>query len=112
MNTRDILERRLQTLVWKKGLGLTIKQARQFITHGHIKIGDKRVNAPGMLIDVQNEKNINWSKKPIETIKPGTVTNADELKKAEEKKIETESAQKIETDEEKTKPSEEVNENE
>ena len=34
----DILERRLQTIVFRKGLAKTIHQARQLITHGHISI--------------------------------------------------------------------------
>ncbi|MEM4222012.1 MAG: 30S ribosomal protein S4, partial [archaeon] len=38
ISIRDVLSRRLQTIVWKKGLASTPKQARQFITHGHITL--------------------------------------------------------------------------
>ncbi|HQL58934.1 MAG TPA: 30S ribosomal protein S4 [Methanoculleus sp.] len=41
------LDRRLQTLVQRKGLARSPKQARQFITHGHIAIAGRRVTVPG-----------------------------------------------------------------
>jgi len=41
------LERRLQTVVYRKGLARSPKQARQFITHGHIMIGTRKVTIPG-----------------------------------------------------------------
>ena len=41
------LDRRLQTLVQSKGLARSPKQARQFITHGHIAISGRRVTVPG-----------------------------------------------------------------
>ena len=41
------LERRLQTLVYRKGLARSPKQARQLITHGHISIGGRRTSIPG-----------------------------------------------------------------
>jgi len=41
------LDRRLQTLVLRKGLARSPKQARQFITHGHIAISGRRVTVPG-----------------------------------------------------------------
>jgi small subunit ribosomal protein S4 len=46
----SILDRRLQTLVFKKGLAKTIYQARQLITHGHIAIGDRKVFSPSYLV--------------------------------------------------------------
>ncbi len=41
------LDRRLQTLVQRKGHARSPKQARQFITHGHIAISGRRVTVPG-----------------------------------------------------------------
>lgn len=46
----DILERRLQTIVYKKGLARSIYEARQMIVHGHIAIGGRRVTSPGYLV--------------------------------------------------------------
>lgn len=60
VTVRDILERRLQTLVWKKGLAKTIKQARQLITHGHIVIGDRVVDSPGYLVLKEEEDLIRY----------------------------------------------------
>ncbi|MCS7142120.1 MAG: 30S ribosomal protein S4 [Candidatus Nitrosocaldus sp.] len=47
LKVQDILERRLQTLVLRKGLARTALQARQMIVHGHVMIGDRRVDRPG-----------------------------------------------------------------
>jgi small subunit ribosomal protein S4 len=56
INRRNILERRLQTIVYRLKLANTIKQARQFIVHGHVKIKDRKVNVPGYLVNVEEEK--------------------------------------------------------
>lgn len=58
LKTENILERRLQTQVLKLGLAKTIRQARQFITHGHISNSGKRVTIPSMLIPVDCESMI------------------------------------------------------
>ncbi len=65
LKVEDILDRRLQTQVYKKGFAKTIKQARQFIVHGHIKIGDKRIRSPGYLVTIEEENLIDWYKEPI-----------------------------------------------
>jgi len=51
----DILERRLQTVVYRKGLASTPQQARQFITHGHITIDGARAKAPSRKIEAGEE---------------------------------------------------------
>ncbi len=64
------LSRRLQSIVHKKGLAKTMKQARQLITHGYIQINGKKVNRPGYLVDVEEEKGIGYYK-PIDiNVKP------------------------------------------
>ncbi|RLG88723.1 MAG: 30S ribosomal protein S4 [Thermoprotei archaeon] len=55
ITVENILERRLQTIVYKKGLAKTMHQARQLIVHGHIAIGGRRVNAPGYLVSRDEE---------------------------------------------------------
>ena len=55
LDETDILERRLQTVAYRKGLGNTPKQARQFIVHGHVTIDGARVGAPSYKIDVSEE---------------------------------------------------------
>jgi len=50
LKVTDILDRRLQTIVYKKGIATAINEARQMIAHRHIKIGGRTVNAPGYLV--------------------------------------------------------------
>lgn len=42
LNVEDILRRRLQTIVFKKGLARTPKEARMFVVHGHIALMVKK----------------------------------------------------------------------
>ena len=46
----DIMERRLQTIVYRKGYANSIKQARQFIVHGHISLNGRKITVPGYLV--------------------------------------------------------------
>jgi small subunit ribosomal protein S4 len=50
LSVEDVLKRRLQTLVFDKGLANTIYQARQLIVHGHIQVKGKKINAPSYLV--------------------------------------------------------------
>lgn len=54
----DILERRLQTLVYKKQFARTINQARQFIVHEHIMVGAKKMTSPAYLVPTAEEVGI------------------------------------------------------
>lgn len=54
----DILERRLQTLVYKKHLARTVSQARQMIVHEHITIDGKKMTAPSYLVPTAEEVSI------------------------------------------------------
>jgi len=60
LDVTDLLERRLQTVVYRKGLASTIGQARQFITHGHIKVGKRRVRVPGYTVERDEEDLIDF----------------------------------------------------
>ncbi len=72
LKVEDILEKRFQTVVFRKGLANTSKQARQFITHGHIAIAKNRVSIPGYLVQADEVSQVNWYSEPIkfETQKP------------------------------------------
>ncbi|MCK9631702.1 MAG: 30S ribosomal protein S4 [Methanoregula sp.] len=54
------LERRLQTIVYRKGLARSPKQARQMVTHGHIAIGNRRVTIPGYSVNRIEESQISY----------------------------------------------------
>jgi len=50
LNIEAVLSRRLQTVLYRKGLAYTPKQARQFIVHGHAAVGPRKVTIPGYLV--------------------------------------------------------------
>jgi small subunit ribosomal protein S4 len=56
----DLLERRLQTVVYRKGLARTIYEARQLIIHGHIAIKGRRIRSPGYLVTVDEEPYVDY----------------------------------------------------
>ena len=60
MKVSDVLERRLQTQVYRQGLANSLKQARQFIVHGHIQITGRRVTVPGYLVKRGEEMSIDY----------------------------------------------------
>ena len=58
LSVKDILERRLQTIVYRKGLSRSIKHSRQMITHGHIMINGRRIPFPSYLVPAEEEAKI------------------------------------------------------
>ena len=58
LKLKDVLERRLQTLVVKKQMASSMLQARQFITHEHIVVGARKVTSPSYLVSVEEEPHI------------------------------------------------------
>ena len=61
LQPKDIFERRLQTIVFRKGLARSIGQARQLIRHEHIVIGDKKITSPSYLVSSSEEGQIAYS---------------------------------------------------
>ena len=55
LTIKDVLERRLQTIVFKKGLAKSPKQARQFITHRHIVVNNKVITSPSYIVTAAEE---------------------------------------------------------
>lgn len=58
MGLEDVMERRLQTLVWKQGLAKTIDQSRQLIVHRHITVAGKMIISPSYLVTKTEEPQI------------------------------------------------------
>ncbi len=54
----NLMSRRLQSFVYKKGLAHTPKQARQMISHGHIAVGDNIVTIPSFMVERLMESSI------------------------------------------------------
>ncbi|UCE43912.1 MAG: 30S ribosomal protein S4 [Candidatus Bathyarchaeota archaeon] len=61
LSIENILERRFQSLVFRKGLAKSMHQARQFIAHGHVGIDEKRVSSPGYLVLRDEETKIGFA---------------------------------------------------
>ena len=55
LNKEDRLKRRLQTILFEKGMANNSKQARQFIVHKHVSIGDQIVNIPSYQVNLEEE---------------------------------------------------------
>jgi small subunit ribosomal protein S4 len=60
LTIEDLLERRLQTIVLRKGLAKTAQQSRQLITHGHVTIAGQRIKIPGYLVTKPQETHIEY----------------------------------------------------
>ncbi|ABW01931.1 30S ribosomal protein S4 [Caldivirga maquilingensis] len=61
LDVTAVLERRLQTLVYRKGMARSIHEARQLIVHGHISINGVRVRSPGYLVPRNLEDGIGFA---------------------------------------------------
>jgi len=61
LTVKDLLERRLQTIVYRKGLAKSIHHARQLVTHGHIAINGRRVTSPGYIVRRDEEELIGYA---------------------------------------------------
>ena len=61
LELKTFLERRLQTIVVRKGLARSVKQSRQFITHRHISINNIKVTSPSYYVTKQDEGLITFS---------------------------------------------------
>ncbi len=60
MDVERILNRRLQSQVYLKGMARTPKQARQFVSHGLIQIGERRVDVPSYTVRREEEEIIQF----------------------------------------------------
>jgi len=61
LNANDLLSRRLQTLVTKKFGFKSPYQARQAVIHGHIMIGDRKVDIPSYTVTVEEEDSVHFT---------------------------------------------------
>lgn len=79
LTLKDVLDRRLETIVYKKGLARTINQARQFIVYGHISIKGAKVTVPSYLVNAEEENSISYSPE-------SSLANAEHAERIKEKK--------------------------
>lgn len=62
LSVEDLLERRLQTYIFRRGMAKSLFQARQLISHGHIEIAGRKVTSPSYQIKIEDEETIDFSK--------------------------------------------------
>ncbi len=63
LTLEDVLERRLQTIVFRKGLACSVHHARQLVTHGHIALDSAKVTTPSRVMTLDEEERIGYTMK-------------------------------------------------
>jgi len=58
LTVEDMLARRLQSMVFKKGMALSPLHARQLIVHGHVAVGHRIITIPGYDVGGTDEAGI------------------------------------------------------
>lgn len=61
LTIEDILERRLQTLVFRRRMASSLFQARQLIVHGHIAVEGKKVTSPSYIVARREENKVEYA---------------------------------------------------
>lgn len=70
-----ILESRLDNLVYRLGFASSIRQARQMVVHGHIKVNDKKVDIPSYRVSIGDVISLKEKSKNIELFKENFLSN-------------------------------------
>lgn len=111
LQTESLLDRRLQTVVVRKGLANTLKQARQYIVHGHIALDGRRNRWPSTIVKLEEEASVSFY--PSSNVKKSLLKSKVEIKKEEVKKeitkVEKKEEPKVEEPKVEEKPEGEVN---
>ena len=61
INVEHMLSRRLQSVVYYRGLAPSMRAARNLIVHGHICIGEQRMTVPGYHVLKEEEEQLRYS---------------------------------------------------
>ena len=67
-NMLGALERRLDSVIYRMGLGTSRAQARQVVRHGHVQVNGRKVNIPSFIVKPNDEVAIRASSKENPTI--------------------------------------------
>ena len=68
-NMLSLLERRLDNVVYRMGIGASRAESRQIVNHGHITVNGKNVNIPSYLVNVDDVIAIKENKKDLAQFK-------------------------------------------
>jgi len=63
LKTEDVMARRLQTILVRRGIAKTLKQARQLIVHKHVLVDGRVVHWPGVIVASEDDERIDISQK-------------------------------------------------
>ena len=77
-NMLSLLERRLDNVIYRMGIGVSRAQARQLVNHGHFLVNGRKVNIPSFVVkvgDVITVKESKASNKYFEVVKSAKVGN-------------------------------------
>ncbi|MDG6947449.1 MAG: 30S ribosomal protein S4 [Nitrososphaerota archaeon] len=58
LTVEDVLSRRLQTMVFKKGMALSPLHSRQLIVHGHVTVGGRVITIPGYEVPASEQETV------------------------------------------------------
>src|SRR5204863_6714332 len=67
-NMLGLLERRLDNVIYRMGLGTSRAQARQIVRHGHIQVNGRKLNIPSALVKTEDFVAVRESSCPNPTI--------------------------------------------
>jgi small subunit ribosomal protein S4 len=67
-NLLGTLERRLDSVIYRMGLGTSRAQARQTVRHGHIQVNGRKVNIPSFIVKPGDEISVRESSRNNPTI--------------------------------------------
>ena len=65
----QILESRLDNLVYRLGFAQTRRQARQLVTHGHVTVNGKKVDIPSYLCSINDVISFKESSKSLKVVR-------------------------------------------
>lgn len=68
-NMLSLIERRLDNVVYRMGIGSSRSESRQIVNHGHITVNGRRVNVPSFIVKVGDVIEIKESKRELEMFK-------------------------------------------
>ena len=67
-NLMELLERRLDNIVYRLGFASSRPQARQMVSHAHFLVNDRRVNIPSYLVEPGDKIKVREKSKKLDVI--------------------------------------------
>lgn len=68
-NMLSLIERRLDNVIYRMGIGASRSECRQIVNHGHITVNGRRVNIPSYIVKVGDIIAVKENKKDLEMFK-------------------------------------------